>query len=564
MSSKRSSPFSSPDVITAGVLNEKLVCIGSKEQLLPSELLHDTEITGDEMRLWSMLRNLAAQSAQDMPTQDALAKMINKSRPTVNTGLQMLRINRWITVIQEPERDNKGQFNQLVYAIHNFQMSIEQSVLLDPGYEQYLEEKSKGSSKRLRQRAIDTIKELKQLPHHNGAQLIINHSGNGLIIENPPCKDFLHGKHLPSSTSTSSSLLGSSVLSSSTVEVDEANSKGIGANLGVARDSGGLDPISQSVPSGDSENINQSVPSGDSENINQSGPLGASRDLGQSDTTGVSNGISQSVPSGDSSNLNQSVPSGDSDFGIPFFDNELMHQDTFLSSNLQSGTTVASDNPGQSEPLGFSGGIPQSAHPVGGGYNSLSVPSGDSSNLNQSAHTVGSGNLNQNDTQGVRRSEPKTLVEPEPENTHAQWHSYLNRLPQSLHKSVPKMAQALKLSPDEILQALKATLKRHENPDLPAVDNLPSYLKRMMRMARDGEIYDSEAEKAKTAKRHTEKKEYSIDQSINRRAMAVGITRHEGEDQAAFESRVNHEEYIKQMEGYGLAVDKKTGAVVFK
>ncbi len=173
--------------------DEKLIIIGSTERLIPSDLILDASITGDEMRLWAILRHYASSSTQSMPTQEILARLIDKSRPTVNQGLQILRISRWLTIVQEEERNAHGRFSQLTYAIHNYQMSVADTIDLDPGYVQFLLDKSEGATRRLKQRAVDALVDVTPYYHFGTIPEVNKPESSGLLISNSPCKDSLHG-----------------------------------------------------------------------------------------------------------------------------------------------------------------------------------------------------------------------------------------------------------------------------------------------------------------------------------------------------------------------------------
>jgi len=182
--------------------DEKLIIFGSRDSVIPESLLFNSEDNlSEDARVWALIKKYAMRG-NDMPTQNEIAEILSKSRPTINSSIQMLRVNRWITIFQEEDRNSKGQFRRLVYAVHSYQMPIETTLSYDPGYIDFLQEKAQGSLERIRKRALQILSDSKPFLSNNKRQLIISHDEkqNTVVIDSLPSKFFLHGKH-PSTTS---------------------------------------------------------------------------------------------------------------------------------------------------------------------------------------------------------------------------------------------------------------------------------------------------------------------------------------------------------------------------
>jgi hypothetical protein len=130
-----------------------LIYLGSHQDAIPRNLLLDPLLESGEIHTWALLKIQLVNPAlpSSIPRQDELMEVLKCSRPVLSRHLQVLRAMRWITLCAEVRARN-GQFKGHVYAQHDKPLSLQETLFLDPGYIQFLEQPSSGPAlKRLRQ-----------------------------------------------------------------------------------------------------------------------------------------------------------------------------------------------------------------------------------------------------------------------------------------------------------------------------------------------------------------------------------------------------------------------------
>ena len=136
-----------------------------------------------------------------------------------------------------------------------------------------------------------------------------------------------------------------------------------------------------------------------------------------------------------------------------------------------------------------------------------------------------------------------------------QWHSRLQELPQSCHKLVLRLAETNGSNSAEIDLILKTTIARLDRSDLKRIDNLPAYLEKLFKQSSSGELYDPDEVKKQTKIKAEAESSRKGDLTLRRRAEVLSLSKREGESRLDFEKRINHEEFIKQMQRYGQKLD---------
>ncbi len=130
-----------------------LIYLGSHQDAIPRNLLLDPLLESGEVHTWALLKIQLVNPAlpSSIPRQDELMEVLKCSRPVLSRHLQVLRAMRWITLCAEV-RGRDGQFKGHVYAQHDKPLSLQETLFLDPGYIQFMEQPSSGAAlKRLRQ-----------------------------------------------------------------------------------------------------------------------------------------------------------------------------------------------------------------------------------------------------------------------------------------------------------------------------------------------------------------------------------------------------------------------------
>lgn len=136
-----------------------LIYLGNQHDSIPRNLLLDPLLESAEIHTWALLRihhdNNAMVSL--IPRQEDLMELLKCSRPVLSRHLQVLRTLRWITFCHEA-RGSDGKFKGHVYVQHDRPLSLQETVYLDSGYIDFLEQPSTGPVlKRLRQVKQSTL-----------------------------------------------------------------------------------------------------------------------------------------------------------------------------------------------------------------------------------------------------------------------------------------------------------------------------------------------------------------------------------------------------------------------
>lgn len=122
-----------------------LIYLGNHHDAVPRDLIIDPVLLPDEIVTWMLMKIHVNNPmlATRIPSQGMLQERLKCSRPIVSRNIQVLRALRWITLCAEV-RAAGGQFRGVVFAQHDTPLSLSETLYLDPGYIDWLEQPIKG------------------------------------------------------------------------------------------------------------------------------------------------------------------------------------------------------------------------------------------------------------------------------------------------------------------------------------------------------------------------------------------------------------------------------------
>jgi len=133
-----------------------LIYLGNHHDAIPRDLILDPILESGEIHTWMLMKIHVdnPMQATRIPSQNDLMEQLKCSRPIVSRHMQVLRALRWLTLCAEV-RGGDGQFRGAVYAQHDQPLSLADTLHLDPGYIDFLEQPTKG----------DVLKRLRHIKH---------------------------------------------------------------------------------------------------------------------------------------------------------------------------------------------------------------------------------------------------------------------------------------------------------------------------------------------------------------------------------------------------------------
>lgn len=122
-----------------------LIYLGTHHDAVPRDLITDPVLLPEEIVTWMLMKIHVDNPllATRIPSQDRLMERLKCSRPIVSRNIQVLRALRWITLCAEV-RAAGGQFRGAIYAQHDTPLSLSETLYLDPGYIDWLEQPVRG------------------------------------------------------------------------------------------------------------------------------------------------------------------------------------------------------------------------------------------------------------------------------------------------------------------------------------------------------------------------------------------------------------------------------------
>jgi len=126
-----------------------LIYLGNHQDAMPRDLILDPILESGEIHTWMLMKVHVDNPmlATRIPSQNTLMTQLKCSRPIVSRHIQVLRALRWLTLCAEVRGDD-GQFRGVVYAQHDQPLSLADTLYLDPGYIEFLEQPTKSDSLR--------------------------------------------------------------------------------------------------------------------------------------------------------------------------------------------------------------------------------------------------------------------------------------------------------------------------------------------------------------------------------------------------------------------------------
>ncbi|HGY12018.1 MAG TPA: hypothetical protein ENK36_06615, partial [Desulfobacterales bacterium] len=145
-----------------------LLFMGEIQDPIPRTLIIDPTLNAIDIRIWMLLRICIASPTLPgkLPSQKDLSESISSSKMTIWSSMQILRLNRWITLCDKV-RDALGQNRGNIYAIHTEPMSISDTLTLDNSYIDFIEQSLDSKVSRVKNNAMAAhIAFYKQINNH--------------------------------------------------------------------------------------------------------------------------------------------------------------------------------------------------------------------------------------------------------------------------------------------------------------------------------------------------------------------------------------------------------------
>jgi len=145
-----------------------LLFMGEMQDPIPRTLILDPTLNAIDVRIWMLLRISIGHPTLPgkLPNQQELSHMINSTKMTIWSSMQVLRLNRWITLCDKV-RDNRGKNKGNIYAIHTEPLAIADTLKLDKGYVDFIEQTLNSKVSRVRNNAMAAhIAFYKQINNH--------------------------------------------------------------------------------------------------------------------------------------------------------------------------------------------------------------------------------------------------------------------------------------------------------------------------------------------------------------------------------------------------------------
>jgi hypothetical protein len=154
-----------------------LIYMGNHHDAVPRDLVMDPLMESGEIHAWMLLKIHISNPhlPSSIPSQTDLMDSLKVSRPIVSRHMQVLRALRWITLCDEIRSDD-GRIRGHVYAQHDTPLSLQDTLVLDPAYIDFLDKPCNGDVLR----RLRLIKEavLRQITHQLSQGIDLNQSPN--------------------------------------------------------------------------------------------------------------------------------------------------------------------------------------------------------------------------------------------------------------------------------------------------------------------------------------------------------------------------------------------------
>jgi hypothetical protein len=124
-----------------GAVAGSLLILAPRLQSIPAEIIHEGTLSPVDRLAWMVIFQAAIDGGgtASFPSYRALTGSANLgSSATVSRALATLRILRWMTVSRR-KAPGEGVGGLTVHTLHGYALTVEDALLLDPGYLDYLE-----------------------------------------------------------------------------------------------------------------------------------------------------------------------------------------------------------------------------------------------------------------------------------------------------------------------------------------------------------------------------------------------------------------------------------------
>ncbi len=133
--------------------NDAIVYIGQKQDAIPRAIWFDPALQAMDVRAWGVIKTqLDADHSVSLSLHKLLHKQLGYSKTTVSCILYGLRLSRWITYCQTL-RNAAGHKQDHVYAIHDYALSVTETLALDPNYLEFVTRQTQHMRSHIRQLA---------------------------------------------------------------------------------------------------------------------------------------------------------------------------------------------------------------------------------------------------------------------------------------------------------------------------------------------------------------------------------------------------------------------------
>ena len=152
-----------------------LIYMGNHHDAVPRDLVMDPLMESGEIHTWMLLKIHISNPhlPSSIPSQTDLMDSLKVSRPIVSRHMQVLRALRWITLCDEIRSDD-GKIRGHVYAQHDTPLSLQDTLVQDPAYIDFLDKPCNGDVLRRLRMVKEAV--LRQIHHQLEQGINLNQS----------------------------------------------------------------------------------------------------------------------------------------------------------------------------------------------------------------------------------------------------------------------------------------------------------------------------------------------------------------------------------------------------
>ena len=138
--------------------NGQILFLGNCHDSIPRLLIQDSALNAIEKIAWQHIRISVDDPNKPsvMPKIADLMAMLGCSKPTAIRSVQVLRMMRWVTLCKEV-RAQDGRNCGRIFALHDEPLSLADTLILDAGYIDFLNDSAISSTRRLQELATGVL-----------------------------------------------------------------------------------------------------------------------------------------------------------------------------------------------------------------------------------------------------------------------------------------------------------------------------------------------------------------------------------------------------------------------